>query len=156
MGFAARNPSYPLWMILIMTVRQFFRDTKFLWELGLGGTLAAMLTEAAVNLRWITMHIYGNILILEILAVSYGLYLIRHFSRLAYGTLEILVGLFVIAGTMSREPEHVAPGLLMVQLAAGMYVIIRGFDNWAQAEPFAGGGSKIRALCDLIRPKKNE
>jgi hypothetical protein len=54
---------------------------------------------------------------------------------------------------MSRKPELVEPGLLMVQLAAGMYVIIRGFDNFAQSAPFAGGGAVFRAVWDLIKTR---
>ena len=55
----------------------------------------------------------------------------------AYGFLEIIVGIYIIIGTMTRKPELVEPDLLLVQLAGGMYVIIRGFDNFAQSAPFA-------------------
>ena len=51
---------------------------------------------------------------------------------------------------MSRKPELVDPGLLLVQLAAGMYVIIRGFDNFAQSAPFAASAAAFRALWDLM------
>jgi hypothetical protein len=137
-----------------LTLRQFFRDTKPIWEMGLGSALAIFLLEAAIHLQWIGTNITGNTRTIIILAACYGLYLIRHFSRLAYGTLEILVGMFVIVGTMSRKPELVDPGLLLVQLAAGMYVIIRGFDNFAQSAPFAGGSAPFRALWDLMKRKK--
>jgi hypothetical protein len=123
-------------MPLNRTLRQFFRNTKPVWELGLGAVLAVLLAVAAIYLQWIATHITGPPLrIIIILAASSGLYLVRYCSRLAYGFLEILVGLFVIMGTMSRNPELVDPGLLLVQLAAGMYVIIRGFDNFAQSAP---------------------
>jgi len=134
-----------------LTLRQFLRETKPLWEIGLGGVLAIFLLEAAIHLQWIATNITGNTRIIIILATCSGLYLIRHFSRLAYGFLEILVGMFVIVGTMSREPELVDPGLLLVQLAAGMYVIIRGFDNFAQSAPFAGGSAAFKALWNLLR-----
>jgi hypothetical protein len=54
-------------------------------------------------------------------------------------------------GTMGREPELVDPSLLIVQIAAGTYVIIRGFDNFAQSDPFAAGGAAFRALCNLVK-----
>jgi hypothetical protein len=138
-----------------LTLRQFVRDAKPFWEMDLGGVLAISLAAAAIYLQWIATHITGRLLrIIIILAACYGLYLVRHFSRLAYGFLEILVGVFVIIGTMSRNPELVDPSLLLVQLAAGMYVIIRGFDNFAQSAPFAGGAAPFRALWDLLRRKK--
>jgi hypothetical protein len=136
-----------------LTLRQFVRDTKPIWEMGLGGVLAISLAAAAINLQWIATHItWLPLQIIIILAACYGLYLVRHFSRLAYGFLEILVGVFVIIGAMSRNPELVDPSLLLVQLAAGMYVVIRGFDNLAQSALFAGGAAP--APWDLLRRKK--
>ena len=41
--------------------------------------------------------------------------------------------------------------MLMVQLATGMYIIIRGFDNFGQAVPFSGGFMAFREVWDLIR-----
>jgi hypothetical protein len=96
-------------------------------------------------------------LIILILGVCYSLYLIRHFFRLAYGTVEIVIGLFAIFGAMGRAPQIVddpATGtLLLVQLAAGMYIFIRGFDNFAQSAPFAGGSVPFRGLWELIRAR---
>ena len=92
-----------------------------------------------------------------ILGACYSLYVIRHFFRLAYGTVEIVIGLFAIFGAMGRAPQIVddpaTATLLLVQLAAGIYIIIRGFDNFAQSRPFAGGGAAFRALGDLIRAR---
>src|ERR1700746_1810853 len=96
-----------------LRLRSFFRDTKPLWEMGLGSVLAVFLAEAAMHLQWIAKNVTGDILIILILAACNGLYLLRHFSRLAYGFLEIIVGLAVIMGTMSRKPELVDPGLLL-------------------------------------------
>ena len=112
-----------------------------------GVVLAVVLGEIAIHLPWIAVNIHGDTLIIVILAACCGLYSVRHFSRLAYGILEMMIGLQVIVGTMSRKPELVEPGLLMVQLAAGMYVIIRGFDN-------AGVAAWFRALWDFLRRKK--
>ena len=94
-----------------LTLRQFVRDAKPFWEMDLGGVLAISLAAAAIYLQWIATHITGRLLrIMIILAACYELYLVRHFSRLAYGFLEILVGVFVIIGTMSRnELEFARP-----------------------------------------------
>ena len=151
---AARLWYTVLGMPLKRELRQFLRDTKPFWELGFGGILAVFLAGAATHLQWIATNVTGPTRrIIIILAACYGLYLVRHFSRLAYGTLEIVVGMYVIIGTMSREPELVDPGLLLVQLAAGMYVIIRGFDNFAQSAPFVGGAAPFRGLWDLMRTR---
>jgi uncharacterized membrane protein YcfT len=136
------------------TLRQRLRQTKPVWEMSFGFVLAAVLAVIAQHLQWIAVNITGTTRIIIILAACYGVYLVRRFSRLAYGTIEIVVGLSVIVGTMIRKPELVDPGLLLVQLAAGMYVIIRGFDNFAQSAPFAGGAAPFRALWDLLRRKR--
>ena len=136
------------------TLRQRLRQTKPVWEMGFGFVLAALLAEIPQHLQWIAVNITGTTRIITILAACYGIYLIRRFSRLTYGTLEIVVGLSVIVGTMVRKPELVDPGLLLVQLAAGMYVIIRGFDNFAQTAPFASAAAEFRALWYLLRRKK--
>jgi hypothetical protein len=141
-------------MLLKPTLRQRLRQTKPVWEMVFGGVLAVVLAEIAIHLQWIAVNIHGDTLIIAILAACYGLYLVRHFSRLAYGTLEMMIGLSVIVGTMIRKPELVDPGLLLVQLAAGMYVIIRGFDNFAQSAPFKGSAEGFRAQWDLLRRKK--
>jgi hypothetical protein len=103
-------------------------------EIVLGAVLATLLAAAAMHLQWIAANATGDyIRIIVILAVCYGLYLLRHFFRLAYGCLEIIVGMYIIIGILSRNPGLVEPDLLLVQLAGGMYVIIRGFDNFAQS-----------------------
>ena len=96
-------------------------------------------------------------LIILILGACYSLYLIRHFFRLAYGMVEIVIGLFAIFGAMGRAPQVVedpaTATLLLVQLAGGMYIVIRGFDNFAQSQPFAGGGAAFAALWELVRSR---
>jgi hypothetical protein len=108
-----------------LTLRGFFRDTKLIWEMGLGGVLAFFLAEAAMHLQWIAANVTEDIRIILILAACYGLYWLRHFFRVAYGTVEILVALIAIFGAMGRARQIVddpaANTLLLVQLAAGMY-----------------------------------
>ena len=140
-----------------VTLRGSFRDTKPFWEMGLGAVLALSLAFAAQHLAWIATNVSRDALIILILASCYGFYLIRHFFRLAYGTVEIVIGLFVIFGAMGRAPEVVddpaTATLLLVQLAAGMYIIIRGFDNFAQSASFAGGSVAFRGLWELVRAR---
>jgi hypothetical protein len=128
--------------------------------MGLGALLALLLAFAAMNLAWMAVHIGHTVLIILVLGACYCLYLIRHSFRLAYGTAEMMIGLSAIFGAMGRAPEVVsdpATGtLLLVQLAAGMYIIIRGFDNFAQTEPFKGGSAPFRAVWTFIRGRKRK
>jgi hypothetical protein len=95
--------------------------------------------------------------------MCYGLYTMRRFFRYGYGFLEVLIGFFVIFGTMERAPQIVdepATDLILVQIAAGIYIIIRGFDNLTQSEALAGVSVKstweqATALWARIR-KKNQ
>ena len=58
----------------------FFRETKPIWELGLGAVLALLLALTALHLAWIAVNIGQTTLIILILMVCYALYLIRHFE----------------------------------------------------------------------------
>ena len=140
-----------------VTPQGFFRDTRLVWEMSLGGIIAALLAFAGFNLEWIGRNFGENTLIILILGACYILYLIRHFFRLAYGTVEILIGLIAIFGAMGKArqlgDDQSARTLLLVQLAAGMYIIIRGFDNFAQSAPFSGGFVAFRESWDLIRAR---
>jgi hypothetical protein len=143
-----------------LTFREFFRRSKPAFEMVFGGVLALLLGFAAVHLKWFTTHItvtpvISTPAIIAILAACYALYLVRFFSPLAYGTFEVFIGCLAIVGTMVRDPEHVAQSLLIVQLAAGMYLVVRGFDNLAKVEPFLGGYAKFRELWDAIRRRKS-
>jgi hypothetical protein len=144
------------WQRVLTLLRGFFfRDTRPLWEMGLGAFIAVLLAFAAMHLAWLAVHFGQTTLIILVLAACYALYLIRHVSRLAYGMVEIAIGMFAIFGAMGRAPEVVSDpstgSLLLVQMAAGMYVVIRGFDNFAQAQPFKGGSAPFRGLWRFIR-----
>jgi hypothetical protein len=143
---------------VLTLLRGFFRDTRLISEMGLGGVIAALFVFAALHLAWMARNFDQTTLIILILGACYILYLIRHFFRLAYGTVEILIGLFAIFGAMGRAPQIVddpaTTTLLLVQLAAGMYIIIRGFDNFAQAQPFKGGSAPFRDLWRFVRGRK--
>ena len=67
-------------------LRALFPNTKPFWEILLGVVLALLLAAAAMHLQLIAANLTGDYTrIIVILAACYGLYLLRHFSRLAYG-----------------------------------------------------------------------
>ncbi|MBV9201194.1 MAG: hypothetical protein JOY83_16000 [Alphaproteobacteria bacterium] len=133
-----------------LSLRGFFRDTRPVWELGLGAVIALLLGFAAMHLAWLAVHFGQTTLIILALGACYILYLVRHFCRLGYGLVEILIGLFAIFGAMGRAVGGIADAATLVQMAAGMYVVIRGFDNFGQAQPFKGGGAAFRDLWRFI------
>ena len=89
---------------LNVTLRGFFRDTRQVWEMFLGGVIAILLVVAAINLGGIARHLGENTIIILILCACYTLYLVRYFFRLTYGTVEILIGISAIFGLMGRAP----------------------------------------------------
>jgi len=128
------------------------------WEMLLACVLAGMIAVAALNLAWISANINRDLLFVLILSVAVGLYAVRHFFRLAYGVAEVIIGVVAIFGTVDRAPQiaddPAMSSQLLVQLAAGLYIIVRGIDNSAQVEPFASGGPAFKELWKLIRNKK--
>lgn len=143
-------------MALKGSLRGFFRDKRPFWEVVLGAILATLLAFAALHLAWLATHIGQFTFIILVLALSYGFYLIRSFFRMAYGTVEIVIGMLAIDGAMHRAPEIVedaTASLLLIQMAAGIYIIIRGFDNYAQSPPFSGGAAPFRGVWGLIRAR---
>jgi hypothetical protein len=119
------------------TFRNFLRGARPGLELALGLGLAALLREAAIYLPWIRENVSRYLLVSAILVLSYGLYTMRRFCRYGYGFLEAVIGFYVIFGTMERAPPIIddpSTDLILVQIAAGIYIIIRGFDNMAQSE----------------------
>jgi hypothetical protein len=122
---------------------------KLLYEGILAIVLVVMLVVAATHLAWMRGHLNEYVLILLILLLAFGLYLIRYFFRFAYGIVEIFIGLLSIFGAMARAPQIVDDStttLLLVQIAAGIYIIVRGIDNVSQREPFIGAGNAFRDL----------
>jgi hypothetical protein len=140
------------------TFKRGSRDMRPVWELGLGALLVLLLTVAALKVAWIATNIGQATLLILILALCFGLYLIRNFFRMAYAIVEISIGLLAIFGAMGRAPEipdEPTANLLIVQMAAGIYIVIRGFDNLAQSQQFAGGGAAFRRGWELLRARWN-
>jgi hypothetical protein len=89
---------------------------------------------------------------LQIFAIGLTLYWLRENRRLAYGALEVVFGLFLVAKesifafidtvgvrlasnidlfTQSELPEPASP-LVLLQVVAGFYVLVRDLDNIGQ------------------------
>ena len=110
---------------------------------GLGG--------AAQYLATILEYIYYPWLFtFLILLVCYVLYAVRLKRPLAYGMTELLVGLVTILIAARRAPAPPATpefGLLVIGLAAGIYIVIRGLDTMSRS-PLVKGTSWARWLFE--------
>jgi hypothetical protein len=76
----------------------------------------------------------------------------RQLRPLAYGTTEVVIGVLVVFLAMQKalaEGVHNEPAvwLLVVQLAAGIYIVIRGLDNMARS-PFLKGNDRARCFFE--------
>jgi hypothetical protein len=127
-------------------IRKILRSAGPVPEIGLGVILAICLGLATLHLEWIWSHVGEHTLIALTIFVAILLYAVRETFRIAYGFLEILVGLFAIFGTMSRANDAMISNQSYVQIAAGIYIIVRGIDNFMHAEPFS---QLIPALREL-------
>jgi hypothetical protein len=123
----------------------------FVSELGLGVVLSLLLLFAARNLAWFAANFRQDALIPLILLSCYVLYVIRGKLRLAYSIVELGIGVVAILGVISKAPAVVpdeqAVELRMVQFLAGIYIVIRAFDNFTQSRVFAGSdGNQAREI----------
>jgi hypothetical protein len=114
-----------------------------------GTVLAIVLISAALSLHWLAA--YSSVAITLALLCCYGLYAIRHLRPLAYGTAEILIGAMLIVAAMQGAPAGLPNELdfwaLVGKLAAGIYIIVRGLDNFAQSR-FVAENDQARWLFE--------
>jgi hypothetical protein len=108
-------------------------------EIIFGAALMGLLWLAAENLKWIWDHVQHDILSVLLIVVAVGLFVVRERFRVAYGVAEILVGMIAIVGVMGRTDNviFVAKGQLLVQIAAGIYIMVRGIDNLLNSKLYA-------------------
>jgi hypothetical protein len=119
----------------------------------LGFVLPAPLVVAALHLRWIKTHIDPALLTILTLAVAYFLYGIRKLRPLAYGTTEVLIGVFVVFLASRQVPElfkdEEAVWAVVIQLSAGIYIVIRGLDNMSRS-PLLMGNYRAQWLFECL------
>jgi hypothetical protein len=120
-------------------------------SIALGFVLLGLLVAVVLNLRRIVAHIDTTPLTILTIAAAYVLYAIRKLRPLAYGITELLIGALVILLATLQAPEvfkdEAAVWALAVQLAAGIYIVIRGLDNMARS-PLWAGNDRARAFFE--------
>jgi hypothetical protein len=111
-------------------------------EAGVGLLLSFLLWFAARHLAWFAANFSQNSLIALAILVCWVLYLIRQNFRIAYSSVELGIGVLAIIGAVGRAPvvvpDEPTGDLLLLQLVAGIYIVIRGFDNFGAVEVFCG------------------
>jgi hypothetical protein len=119
------------------------------WPLELGGglVLALLLVFIALNLQWIAILPRDYVwLPVFILTLVFGciLYSIRYLWPLAYGTAEIVIGLWLVLAATLGAPTGAADEqtfwTLVGKFAAGIYIFVRGMDNISQSRFVVGNG----------------
>jgi hypothetical protein len=124
-----RRGAYRLY-IAGWAVISFFLGSIFLGAfLGVGVWLVGILFDV---IMWTTRHWW----ILPFwCAVAYGLYVFRYRQRALYGTCEVIVGAAAIYFSISQTGNSTsqtgnADFARIISLASGLYVIVRGLDNF--------------------------
>jgi len=104
--------------------------TKFIWGVASGviGSILASTLTANISSILATINIWGTIIALPILGVL--LFWCRSKYRLSYGVAEFIFGVFATLNVFIPHFDfsrlnHVG----IVQVVAGLYVIVRGLDN---------------------------
>jgi hypothetical protein len=115
-------------------------SSRIIVEMLLGAVPFVLLLLAVRHFAWIATHIDENVLIVLLILVAIGLFVVREIARLTYGIFEILIGVVAVFAAITRAVEAINdPALanqIMVQSAAGLYIIVRGIDNIWQSKPF--------------------
>jgi hypothetical protein len=92
--------------------------------------LFGLLLLAAQHLEWLINHFSVGWLATLIVAVSVVLFFVRRGFRLAYAELEITLGIFLVITTIRAETPDPSIDQRAFKIAAGMYLVIRGIDNF--------------------------
>lgn len=89
---------------------------------------------------WLSSRLHPLLKILEfgwslaaILVTGFLFYLLRSYFRQAYGLTEIFVGVWVCLRLFPLPPlESTSPPTMMLQLLGGLYIIVRGIENFGR------------------------
>jgi hypothetical protein len=83
-----------------------------------------------------------NIFFISAIYMAAFLYFVRLKWRFMYGIMEIIFGVYVIYyafepthNSISRQDDLLNQPLMFIQVAAAIYILIRGFDNTFQGLP---------------------
>ncbi|MDN2707958.1 PIN domain-containing protein [Janthinobacterium sp. SUN118] len=121
---------------------------KIKWLVGTGFSFAVLLlTIAWVIFRYfsaITAATPLNLVYLAVPILGYLLYIIREKQRLTYGFFELGIGIMICYAVLFPSLNLFNPAAtldlnMLLQIAGGIYVMVRGFDNiakWIEGTPY--------------------
>jgi hypothetical protein len=81
------------------------------------------------------------VVIVLVIAIAFGLYRLRKHWRFCYAIVELFAGMWVILLAVKNLPQDVTLQIhdsFLVQFLAGLYVIIRAFDNISLSKAYDG------------------
>ena len=109
-----------------------YQNRRFYYGLVLGVTITLLFIIVKNNLQLIysTLSILGTIVALFIIGT--GFFLFRTHFRMVYGVLEFLFGWYVSSNIfIQKHFDYRQIGILeIIQLATGIYVMVRGISNF--------------------------
>jgi hypothetical protein len=118
-------------------------------EAAAGTGLGVLLISAAGSLHWLAS--YPSVVAILILLVGYGYYATRHLLPIVYGTAEILIGMMIIVAAMQGAPAGVPnePDFwgLVGKFAGGIFLIGKGFEDWARSR-FVAAHDQVRWILE--------
>jgi hypothetical protein len=142
-------------------------SSQSLWQLILAFIVLLSLVLLTLLLPWIkkTLPHQQNdaavLIMVGALVVAALLYLLRKYCRASYGLVELSIGIILVYTTVDNAPpviDDTMVNLIVVQIAAGIYIIIRSFDNLAQSGFFgvdpASPGARLISLFTRRRKKQ--
>lgn len=118
------------------------------WLLGTGFGYAVILLAIAWiifrNFYTITATTPRNLVYFLVPILGYLLYIIREKQRLTYGFFELGIGVIICYAVLFPSLNLAIPALTidlnnLLQIAGGIYVMVRGFDNiakWIEGTPY--------------------
>jgi hypothetical protein len=119
-----------------------------------------MLAAVSYLLPWLKGLMKTNIesgLIVLVIAIAFGLYVLRKYLRFSYAIVELFAGVWVILLAANNLPQDVPLHIhdaILVQLCAGLYVIIRAFDNISQSKAYDGVRAEGARMDAVLLEKK--
>ena len=143
--------------VLIKEFRRYWSAAKTLFEIVVGVLLTALLVTTATHLAPFAEYFGPNDLSQMILLAAVALYLVRRFLPLAYGLSEIIIGTMVIFNAVARSQQaadiQAIADQLVVQVAGGIYLIVRGIDNFVRSRLYGELAASIKGMWMLFRSK---
>jgi hypothetical protein len=114
-------------------------DSKLILEIVVAGLVFAGFHQFAEHSGGIITAFPNDLFAILILLGAVALFLIRKYLRFSFGLIEILIGadaIWNVAETAPLVTDTITRTQFLLQVAGGVYFIVRGLDNIDQSGRF--------------------